>query len=220
MQCAGSRSVEGEGRREPRGRWWRVGGRCGAPPGHLPGSRRGRPTRPAITPGEPHGGRPADGHWVRQRCGSSRAGWAATRRGLPLDADVAARPILQVPDELDQAAVDHLRIAPLAVEGRRRGEVLGHGADEGRDSLDLAARRPELGPLLVAAAAEDDRVLSGDGPGAAGIGFVVPRGDEVVGCLSHSVERQEVARDDLPRGWPAWWSTVSGWACDDMVGSC
>src|SRR5262249_36954674 len=106
---------------------------------------------------------------------------------------------LQVPHEINQPAVDHARIGPLALERRRRCDVLGHGVDEGGERLDLAAR-PEPGPLVVTAAAEYHRVLGCNESGAAGIRLLVPIGDEPIGSLSHSIERQEVARDDLARG--------------------
>jgi hypothetical protein len=65
--------------------------------------------------------------------------------------------------------------------------------------LDLAAW-PELSPFVVTAAAENDRVLGFNEIGAAGIRFVVPSGEEPVGSLSHSIERQEVTGDYLARG--------------------
>jgi guanyl-specific ribonuclease Sa len=77
-------------------------------------------------------------------------------RNAGVDADIAARPTLQVPHEIDQPAVDHARVGPLAFERRRRCDVLGNGVDEGGERLDLAAW-PELSPFVVTAAAEDDR---------------------------------------------------------------
>src|SRR6478735_12493022 len=81
-----------------------------------------------------------------QRLGDGDAG---------VDADVASGSILEVPDEFDQPAIDRRRIGPLPVERRRRRDVLGDSVDEGRERLDLAAG-PELRPLRVAPAAEDD----------------------------------------------------------------
>jgi hypothetical protein len=63
---------------------------------------------------------------------------------------------LQVPHEIDQSAVDHARVGPLALERRRRCDVLGNGVDEGGERLDIAAW-PELSPFVVTAAAENDR---------------------------------------------------------------
>ncbi|MGW5365247.1 hypothetical protein [Actinopolymorpha pittospori] len=95
-------------------------------------------------------------------------------RDAPVDADIAARPGLQVPHEIDQLSVDHARVGSLAFERRRGCDVLGNGVDERGERLDLAAW-PELCPLVVTAAAENDRVLGLDEIGAAGIRFVVPR---------------------------------------------
>jgi hypothetical protein len=100
-----------------------------------------------------------------------------------VDADIAALLTLQVPHEIDQPAVDHARVGPLAFERRRRCDVLGNGVDEGGERLDIAAW-PELSPFVVTAAAENDRVLGCNEIGAAGIRFVVPSGDEPVGSLS------------------------------------
>src|SRR5215475_6216904 len=91
-----------------------------------------------------------------------------------------------------------MRIRPLASERSRRCDVLGDGVDEGGERLDLTAW-PELSPLVVAAAAENDRVLGCNEIGAAGIRFVIPSGDISVRSFSHSIERQEITCDDLAR---------------------
>jgi hypothetical protein len=57
--------------------------------------------------------------------------------------------------------------------------------------------RPELGPLLVAAPAEDDRVLRCDDGAEVGLHCVVPVGEEPVGLLRDAVEGQQLVRDDL-----------------------
>ena len=79
-------------------------------------------------------------------------------RDAGVDADVASGLLLEIPNEFDQLAVDHRRIGPVLVKGRRCRDILRDPVDERRERLDLAAR-PELRPLVVAAAAEDDRVL-------------------------------------------------------------
>src|SRR3954447_14304879 len=53
-----------------------------------------------------------------------------SERDAAVDADVAARPSLQLPDEVDQSALDHARAGPLAFERRRCCDVLGNGVDE------------------------------------------------------------------------------------------
>ena len=50
------------------------------------------------------------------------------------------------------------------LNGRRRRDMLRHAVDERRERLDLAAR-PEAHPLVVAATAEDDRILCRDHAG-------------------------------------------------------
>jgi len=52
-----------------------------------------------------------------------------------------------------------------------------------REWLDLAAR-PEPGPPVVAASAQDDRVLRSDHRGDVGVHCVVPLGEELVGRLA------------------------------------
>lgn len=89
-------------------------------------------------------------------------------RDAAVDADVAAGPVLEVPYEFDQPAVDHRRIGPLLVQRRGRSDVLLDAVDECREWLDLAAR-PELRRLDLATAAEDDRVLCRDQFGNFGV---------------------------------------------------
>ena len=70
-----------------------------------------------------------------------------------MDADIAAALLPEIPNEFDQPAVEHRRIGPISVKGRRRRDMLRDPVDECREWLDLAAR-PELRPLGVATAAE------------------------------------------------------------------
>jgi hypothetical protein len=51
-------------------------------------------------------------------------------RDAGVDADVVALLTLQVPHEIDQAAVDRARVCPVALERRRRCDVLGDCVDE------------------------------------------------------------------------------------------
>jgi hypothetical protein len=75
-----------------------------------------------------------------------------------VDADIASALLLEIPNGFDQSAVEHRRIGPISVKGRRCRDILRDLVDECREWLDLATR-PELRPLAVATAAEDDRVL-------------------------------------------------------------
>ena len=113
-----------------------------------------------------------------------------------MHADVGSGLVPQIPHEVDQFAVDDSRIGPLPIERRGGGDVLGDLVDERRERLDLAAR-PELGPLLVAAPAEDDRVLLRDDGAEVGIHRVVPVGEEPIGLFRDAVEGQQLIHDDL-----------------------
>src|SRR5215213_4719595 len=118
-------------------------------------------------------------------------------RDAGVDADVAPALLLEIPDELDQPAIDHRRLGPVPVKGRRRRDVLRDPVDEAREWLDLAAR-PELRPLGVAAAPQNDRVLGRDHRGKVGVQRVVPVGEKAIWVLGNSVQRQQLVRDDLP----------------------
>lgn len=74
-------------------------------------------------------------------------------------------------------------------------DVLLDAVDERRERLDLAAR-PELRPLVVATAAEDDRVLCRDQLGDLGVHRVVPA-EETIWGLGNPVEGQQLGHDDL-----------------------
>jgi hypothetical protein len=113
-----------------------------------------------------------------------------------MHADIGSGLVLQIPHELDQFAVDHSRIGPLPIERRGGGDVLRDPVDERRERLDVAAR-PELGPLLVAAPAEDNRVLRRDDGAEVGLHSVVPVAEEPIGLLRDAVEGQQLVRDDL-----------------------
>ena len=131
--------------------------------------------------------------FIHDVCGEQRLG----DRNTGVNADIASRPILQVPHEFNQPAVDHARIGPLPVERRRCHDVLRDAVDERRERLDLAAR-PELSPLVVAATAKDDRVLRCDHSSEVGLHRVVPVSEEPIRILSNTVERQQLVHDDVP----------------------
>jgi hypothetical protein len=98
-------------------------------------------------------------------------------------------------------AIDHdLALKPAALANGVSEELFDKVVDPLALTRPGSADVPELSPFVVAAAAENDRVLGCNEIGAAGIRFVVPSGDKPVGSLSHSIERQEVACDDLARG--------------------
>ena len=113
-----------------------------------------------------------------------------------MDADLTSGLILQIPDELDQSTVDHSCVGPLPLERCGGRDVLRDPVDERRERLDLAAR-PELSPLVVAAAAEDDRVLGRDDGGEVDLHRVIPVGEEPIGALGDAVEGQQLVDDDL-----------------------
>jgi hypothetical protein len=113
-----------------------------------------------------------------------------------VDADIAAALLLEIPNEFDQPAVEYRRIGPISVKGRRCRDILRDPVDECREWLDLAAR-PELRPLDVATAAEDDRVLRRDHSGKVGVHRVVPVGEETIWALGNPVEGQQLVHDDL-----------------------
>src|SRR5450755_3373281 len=96
-----------------------------------------------------------------------------------MDADVASALLLEIPNELDQPAVEHGRIGPISVKGRGCRDVLRDSVDECREWLDLATR-PELLSFGVAATTENDRVLGRDHAGKVGVHRAVPVGEETV----------------------------------------
>src|SRR5205814_1478446 len=79
-------------------------------------------------------------------------------RDACVDADIASTLLLEIPNEFDQPALERRGIGPISVKGRRCRDILRDPVDECREWLDLAAR-PELRPLVVATASENDRVL-------------------------------------------------------------
>src|SRR6202044_2376299 len=117
-------------------------------------------------------------------------------RDTCVDADIASALLPEIPDEFDQPAVGHRRIGPISVEGRRCRDILRDPVDECREWLDLAAR-PELRPLGVATAAENDCVLCRDHGGKVGVHRVVPVGEETIWVLGNPVEGQQLVHDDL-----------------------
>ena len=117
-------------------------------------------------------------------------------RDTCVDADIASALLLEIPDEFGQPAVEHRRIGPISVKGRRCRDILRDPVDECREWLDLAAR-PELRPFVVAAAAENDRVLRRDHSGKVGVYRVVPVGKETIWVLGNPVEGQQLVHDDL-----------------------
>ena len=84
--------------------------------------------------------------------------------------------------------------------GGGRSDVLLDAVDERRERLDLAAR-PELRPLVVATAAEDDRVLCRDQLGNFGVHRVVPAEETIRGMWLDPAVRQEASRALVARRW-------------------
>lgn len=113
-----------------------------------------------------------------------------------MDADVASALLLEIPNEIDQPAVEHRRIRLVSVKGRGCRDILRDPVDDCREWLDLAAR-PELRPVGVATAAENDRVLCRDHSGKVGVHRLVPVGEERIWVLSNPVEGQQLVHDDL-----------------------
>jgi hypothetical protein len=124
-----------------------------------------------------------------------------------VDADVPSGPIFQLPHEFDQVALDYTGIVPLPLERCGCRDVLRDPVDERREWLDRTVR-PESSPLVVAASAQDDRVLRCDDYGQVGIRRVVvgeePVGEDSVGTLGETIEGQQFIYDDFactqPRG--------------------
>ena len=117
-------------------------------------------------------------------------------RDTCVDADIASALLLEIPNEFDQPAVEHRRIGPISVKGRRCCDILRDLVDECSEWLDLAAR-PELRLLGVATTAEDDRVLCRDHSGKVGVHRRVPVGEETIWVLGNPVEGQQLVYDDL-----------------------
>src|SRR6202044_775921 len=118
-------------------------------------------------------------------------------RDTCVDADIASVLLLEIPNEFDQRAVEHRRIGPISIKGRRCRDILRDPVDECREWLNLAAR-PELRPLGVATSAENDRVLCRDHSGEGGAPRVAPVGEETtIWVLGNSVEGQQLVHDDL-----------------------
>src|SRR3984957_11544659 len=126
-------------------------------------------------------------------------------RDTCVDADVASALLPEIPDGFDQPAAERRRIGPVPVKGRRCRDMLRDPVDECREWLDLAAR-PELRPLGVATAAENDRVLRRDHSGKVGVHRFVPVGDETIRVLGNPVEGQQLVHDDLPHALRLHWS--------------
>ena len=61
-------------------------------------------------------------------------------RDARVNADIASGLLLEIPNELDQPAVEHRRVGPITVKGRRCRDMLRDPVDERREWLDLAAR--------------------------------------------------------------------------------
>jgi hypothetical protein len=113
-----------------------------------------------------------------------------------VDANVTAGRILEVLHKLDQAAFDRCRIVPLPPQRCGRCDVLCDVVDERGERLDLAAW-PELRPLVIAATAENDRVLGGDDSGEVGIHRLIPVDDELVRVLGYAIEGQQLVQHHL-----------------------
>src|ERR1700730_13038979 len=126
-------------------------------------------------------------------------------RDTCVDADIASALLLEIPNEFDQPAVEHRRIGPISIKGRRCRDILRYPVDECRERLDLAPR-PELRPLDVATAAEDDRVLCRDHSGKVGLHRVIPVGEEDIWVLGNPVEGQQLVHDDLSHALHPDWS--------------
>src|SRR5580693_8938250 len=57
-------------------------------------------------------------------------------RDTCVDADIASALLLEIPGEFGQLAVEHRRVGPVPVKGRRRRDVLRDPVDECREGLD------------------------------------------------------------------------------------
>ena len=89
-------------------------------------------------------------------------------RDTCVDADIASALLLEISNAFDHPAVEYRRVHPISVEGRRCRDILRDPVDERCEWLDLAAW-PELRPLGVATASENDRVLRRDDGGKVGV---------------------------------------------------
>jgi hypothetical protein len=119
-----------------------------------------------------------------------------SQRDAPVHPDIAAGPLLEPGHELAYVSVNDRRVGP-AFAGRRRGrdEFL-DAVYEGGERFDVAGG-PEGGPVVIGSAPEEHGVLGSDDTAQILPHQIVELGYELVGLLSHTIERQQLVDDYL-----------------------